>query len=222
MPGKKQFRKKRKRPARSKRSMTQKLETRVKKLEKRPELKYKDIQSTTAPTQAGTGLSMTFIAQGDDFNQRIGEEIRAMYLNFKLRYTHTAGNQNDQIRTMLVWDKQNNSTGPVFLASSDINQGLLDDLTITPSVLSPHNHRTSQRYVVLYDQLHIINPQAATTTYTKNVRRNFKLRGAVVKYSSSGSLVSDLPSRDLIFIQFSSVTSNVTCTNVFRFWYTDT
>jgi len=209
------------RPRRTRKVTNKNLARRVKRLEKRPELKYHDVYSTTGPTAAGTANSMLFIAQGDDFNQRIGEEITAMYLNLNLRLTATVNTVVSYIRTMIVWDKQNNGTGPVFLASSSLAEGLLDDTTITSSILSPHNYRTKQRYVILYDKLHLLTPQSAGTEVAMKLRRNFKLRGAKVKYSSSGATVADLPSRDLIYVQFSTVASTITVLNSFRLWYTD-
>lgn len=221
MPFKRRAPVKKRKFQRKKKAPTNKnLARRVRKLERAPELKYKDVNSTVAPTAAGTAVAALFIAQGDDFNQRIGEEVNLMYVNYKIRYAIASGTTGIIWRTMLVWDKQNNGIGPIFLASSSLTEGLLDDTTITNTTLSPHNYRTKQRYQVLYDQTHISNPQEPTCERTMYMRKNFKFHGMKIKYSGSGGTIAELPSRELFWVHFSPGAS-VSVTFTSRTWYTD-
>lgn len=213
----------RKAPANKKKRLQNKnLDRRIKKLEHSEELKYIDIYNTSALTNTGTIVALNFIAQGDDFNQRLGEEICAKFVNMKIRISHLAAGTYDQVRSILFWDKQTNGTGPTIYTSTDINSGLLDNSTITSGVLCPHNYRCNDRYAILYDKVHSINPESSAVDKVIQFKKSFKLSGAKVKYSNSGALITSIPSRSLFYVQISyAPIASTTPTNSFRFWYTD-
>lgn len=202
---------------------TKDLATRVKKLEHSDELKYIDYTNGTVPlTPGGIFYNYNQMAQGDNFNERVGEEITAKYLNMKVRIRHFANASADVVRCILFWDKQNNGLGPVSLASTSIGEGLLDDTTITQTTLSPHNYRTSERYTVLYDKLHIMNADSTGVNLTKIFKIKKNLGGAKVKYSSSGATFAALPSRCLWFLVLGNDFDATTAVqSTARLWYTD-
>ncbi|MGN5493394.1 hypothetical protein, partial [Campylobacter coli] len=139
------------------------LARRVKKLEHSEELKYVDYYDTTALTTTGFLIPLSITAQGDDFNQRVGEEVTAKYMNMKLKYGKTTASINSQIyRFIVFWDLQTNGVGPTQLTSTSLITGVLDNGTITDALISPHNYRTRERYHILYDKLHHVNAQSSS------------------------------------------------------------
>lgn len=118
---------------------------------------------------------------------------------------------------------QNNGIGPTVFTSTSAVEGLLDDLTVTPKLLTPHNYRTKNRYRVLMDKTHTVDPESATTDKVYSFSRNFKLRGAKIKYSSSAGSIAATSSRALYFLIFAGTSAvlDTTPNNVFRLWYTD-
>jgi len=201
------------------------LATRVKKLEKSEELKYIDNYSTL---DADTGLlfNLTSIGQGDDFNQRVGEEIVAKYLNFKCFLTRSPATNvlsALSVRLILFWDMQTNGANPDMIAStSTLTGALLDDSTCTNLMLCPHNYRTKHRYHILMDKLVIINFNDIGSNCQKKVKKNLNLGGAKIKYSDSGSGISSQTSRSLHMFALSSATALMPTPRwFFRTWYTD-
>jgi len=198
------------------------LERRVRKLERAPELKYKDFHNTTAPSTTGVAFSFFFISSGDDHDNRDGDQINLQYVNVKARYAVAAGTTAQAFRCMLVMDKQNNATGPVLLGTVDIAQGLLDNTTTSNVAICPKNFHTSDRYDVLYDQTFLSDPQDPTCERSYLIQKNFRFNGKKVKYSSSlGSTVAYLPSQDLFWVHFATANSVVSSDIAMRTWFSD-
>lgn len=224
MPYKKRTqRTKRRRPQKKRGPTTKQLATRIKKLEHTEELKYIDYLDTAALAVAGTNKCYSLLGQGDDFNQRIGEETRVKYLNCHLRFTKAASANSSQIRIILYWDMATDGLGPTLLASSFIGAGLLDDTFITTKIMSPHNYRTSDRYKILYDKTIYLNPDSSSVVINRMIKINRKLGGAKIKYADSGSTVTSIVSRalNMCFFADSSAVTDVTVYNSTRVWFTD-
>lgn len=204
------------------------LQARVTKLEHQDELKYRDSYVSTAAVSATpVGYNMQNISQGDDFDQRIGEEIVMKYINIKFRLNHQVGAQYDQVRCLLFWDMQCNGVGYTAYtdpgASPHANDAiaLLDNNTIGSSIVCPHNYRTADRYKILMDKVYNLNPDSTATTKGIMISKSFKLGGAKIKYSSSSGASASLATRALTFVVFSSSGSNVTGDFAFRTWFVD-
>lgn len=217
--------KKGKRVTKKKGPTTKQLERRVTKLEHQEELKYHDVYSTTSwNNNTTTTLVLSLIAQGDDFNQRIGEEITAKYLNIRMD-CGAAPTTIDPLRYRIVvfWDLQANGSGPEPFAGTNANQGLLDNLTINSAMLAPLNYRTHDRYKILHDKIITINPNDPSIGTLKMYKRNLKLGGAKIKYSSSAGNISAVVGRSLCcFITAISGASDDTVSAFSaRLWYTD-
>ncbi|AUM61855.1 capsid [uncultured virus] len=197
------------------------LEKRITKLEHTEELKYIDYYSIATWVGGPIIFFLNNIGQGDDFNQRVGEEVTAKYLNLMYRFTAPAGTNSNDVRIIVGWDMQTNGVGPTALKSTNAVEGLLDDDTITQALLSPHNNRNKDRYHVLYDKTYTFHRQESTVVETYVVRKSFKLGGAKIKYASSGSTIAALTSRSLFVAGFVNSTSNLTFQIGHRFWFTD-
>jgi len=221
-PYKKPYKKKYKRPARK--YQPRNMEKRITKLEHSEELKYIDYQDTSAFTTTGVLLNYNQIAQGDDFNQRVGEEVVFKYINLKYRISKTTASAASQgHRFILFWDMQTNGVGPIQFTSTSLTTGLLDNSTITDPLLVPHNYRTKDRYHILFDKVVIHQPSSTSTLEMTITKKNIKLGGAKIKYSSSSSAVTALASRSLwlMFLGNASAVTDSTPGIVCRVWYTD-
>lgn len=196
------------------------LATRVKKLEHATELKYRDYSTSVTWASPGISFLPCVMDQGDDFNQRVGEEINAKFANFKFFVRHAIGANPDSYRIIVFWDMQTNGVGFTPLTSISPSLGLLDDSVIANPLLAPHNYRCSDRYTILHDKVRHINPQSTNTVWEKIINKNIKLSGARIKYSGSGGTVADLTSRALSVYCYSNTTLSLSQISV-RFWYTD-
>jgi len=224
MHRKKQIRRRRKYTKR-KQSQVVKLERRVKALEKRPELKYFDTQnSIVGVLTTGTLLCPHFIPQGDDFDNRIGEELTAKFVNYRIRIWHTPAPDADQIRFILFWDRQCNGGAPgITVTGSNYATALLDNVTVPNTSICRTNNRTSQRYKILYDKVHTVNPDTTNANVIRYFSINRRLSNARIKFdSSSGSGYSHLTSRTLNLLVITGQTVTTTTVQVTcRFWYID-
>lgn len=72
---------------------------------------YKEIQtlsSSQTPPNSGTIYTLNTVAQGDDFNQRIGDSIKVQNLTLRGKILPPAmSNAAEFIRLTIFWDKQN-------------------------------------------------------------------------------------------------------------------
>lgn len=201
------------------------LAIKIKKLEHTDELKYEDFQySASVYNNNSTMFYLSGMAQGDNFNQRVGEVITAKYLSLKLRLGNLAGASNVMYRAVLWWDKNVAGVGPNLLSSTSSNvTSLLDDTTITSLLFAPRNQRTKERYQILMDKVWAINPNSTSMEERKFVKKNFQLGGAKVKFNGSGSAVSSTTERGLFLWVYATgpgtdLTSTLTATRMF---YTD-
>jgi len=198
------------------------LKKRIKRIEHSDELKYNDLFFTNTFDNNGVAFSLASLAQGDDSNNRVGEEINAKYLNFYYRGIQGVSIGTANIRIVVFWDMQANALAPTFFtAGTSPEEGLLDDTVITSRFLCPANYRTKQRYKILYDKTMAINPDSTTTSKAVFVKKSFNLGGAKVKYADSGATLASLTSRALYILCVGS-TGNTMGNNLgTRFWYTD-
>jgi len=220
---KKTYRKRTYKRRQPKRLQNKNLDRRIKKLEHSEELKYIDYSDNALLQTGGRLVALSLLAQGDDFNQRIGEQVQAKYLNLKMTFNKSTPSANiNWIRVLVLWDLQTNGIGPIQLASTSLVTGVIDDTTIA-SILAPHNYRTKQRYKILHDKLYINNPDSTTTERMFQVKRNIKLGGATIKYNSSAGTTAALSSRSLWILTFcdSDSPSEISPYITARVWYTD-
>lgn len=200
---------------------TLQLQHQINRIKHQDELKYDDVYNTTALATTGTLLTLSSIGQGDDFDQRVGEEVLLKYLNMTLKFVHPAGTGGDFIRCILFWDLQTNGTGPVLFSSTSLNTGLLDDSVISNGVISPHNYRTKHRYKVLMDKCLTINPASSAVEPQLVFKKSISLHNARIKYSDSGATIASIVSRGLCFAILCTASTTAVPALGFRTWYID-
>jgi len=193
------------------------LASKVKSLEHKPMLKYLDTYYTSALLAAGSIVCINPLAQGDDFNQRGGEQVYSKFLSCRFRLNRPSASTADFIRIMVFWDKQFNGTGGSIGGLVD---GVLDNDVITGIALSPYNHRCAERYKILYDKTFTFNPNSTATDEGLIAKVNINLHGVKVNYSDSGATFASITDRGLLFFVSSSNTA-ITPAFAFRYWYTN-
>lgn len=202
------------------------LAVRIKRLENTAELKYDDSYNSSTWTNNVTVLNVTGIAQGDNINERVGEELTAKYLNIRIRNVKTPDPAAAYYRVILFWDKQSNAGPPVLYVGAGLanaNTALIDDSVVSDQQVAPLNYRTKQRYHVLWDKMYALNPYGGlTSNFAHDKVKNFNLGGAKIKYGGNAS--TDLTSRALYFFYTNthgSPSVNTSDRVGIRFWYTD-
>lgn len=206
------------------------LARRITRLEKQPEVKYLDFTTDSAVTTTGTTLSLiSHMDDGPDYNERIGDKIisKRVYLQYRLVVDTAAA---WQVRVICGWDKQTDAglayslfTGTSPL-TTELSTALLDNRAGMVTMNAPYNQNTKDRYKILYDKVHNINPPDLDVgSYVINVKKMINLNNAVVQYSAGVQTIDALPSRNLFVAYYYSLSAvdviqmNLTS----RFFYID-
>lgn len=150
---------------------------RVKKLERRPELKFFDTASTSATlTTTPVITHLTGVPDGVNENERVGRRIDVKSLAGRVQLLNNANDTlGVQVRTIVFSDRMNTGTAPITTelfasATPGINDFRLGDLN------------TMKRFKVWYDRVHLLNPNGRETVFFKMFKR-FKFGGLKVLYT---------------------------------------
>jgi hypothetical protein len=201
---------------------TKVLATRIKKLENTIETNYRDYyNNTTDPlySSGGVPIIISVIPQGDDFNQRKGEQVTLTKVKVRLSLTNPISTTSVQFRVLIFWDLQTNGLGFFPWASVSFTDGLIDDNTITNPLIAPLNERAAQRYKVLIDKIIVINPDSSATTKNLVFQKTFSLSNAKQLFATSAGNIAAIPSRSINLFFYSNKTA-VQQTAI-RLWYKD-
>lgn len=97
---------------------------------------------TLTPGAAGTIGPISYIAQGDDYNNRQGNSVRTVSIETRLTVYVTAGGFQDNMRYILFADMENAGATPA-----------VTDVLEAASPRSPFNHLNTKRFVILHDEI---------------------------------------------------------------------
>lgn len=173
----------------------QKLTKEVNKLKTEPEVKYHwNYEVAEAPNELGVNYYILDIVQGDDYNQRIGEEIMLKREEWIINVIMPAATSSLRYRVIHYMDRQVNGNPPALLGSVSITAGLLDDTVIIDTQYSPINPRCSERYQIFSDKTYIFNRQASDISERHTIRAA-KTFNTKIKYSGSGGSVANITSK---------------------------
>lgn len=135
------------------------------------ERKFYDVQTNILNTQFGNPgviLLLTGMAQGADYNQRNGNSVKPVSIQFRVNIF--AGTTNTGYRIILYQDTEPRQALP---ASSDI-------LEVVATV-APMNHVNGKRFKILKD----IHCQVDSTTNVMRQHKFYKKLNGHVKYTGS-------------------------------------
>lgn len=205
----------------------------------KPELKYKDTEFQTSGTNTqlfqglGAGGSTdtryvrpcNLIAQGTDFNTRIGRKIliKSVYTRMTI-YPNTANtfDTNATARIMLIWDLQPNGAAlPPNL--TDIFQEFASGSTrMNTNNMMNLNYR--ERFVVLWDKIYTLGYIAAAAANGQSARvvKKFKKVNLSVTYNNISDTVANIATGSLLLVSLGdAAVAYPQATGVVRIRFTD-
>jgi len=211
------------------------IQIKIKKMENKKELKYKDTTHNVAPDTTGNAVSLcSGLVRGDEYNEREGDNIYAKSLRFSYILTKPsvavdASSPPYQVRMIILWDLARNGQNAVQLftgvAPTDEEEAnaVFDDRDGMTTINAPYYHGTRDRYKILYDKIHVINSTNPQVNNSIVVRKSIPLSGAKITYTDVGDTgaVSELVNRSLIFINFTSGSATTALNFTSRLFYTD-
>ncbi len=207
MSGTSSRRKKRKR---STMAIAKKALHKVRKLERKMEVKSFDIQNTAivAISSAGDIRSIFLVAQGSNSNSRDGNSVSPFGLDMRLHWQGATVDKIGVFRTLIFRDKrQVSGTVP-----------LVTDVLVQTSSLSQLSYLNRKRFKILYDETFTqANDAAIVPNYFRHIR--LKLRLPVLY---NGTTATSLAQNGLFMISISNLAANEPALNfTCRVWYND-
>ncbi len=111
-----------------------------------------DYTSTTFTT-AGTVISLSTVAQGTDYNQRVGNSIKIQSIDLRYRIFMNTTSGNTVVRVILFRDLDGYGTAPTpsILMANGIGT--------TTAPLAEKNFLNRKRFSILYDYIDTLSPQ---------------------------------------------------------------
>ncbi len=173
-----------------------KISSRVRRLENNVEYKFRDTDSgTLAPTLAGAILLLNGLAQGNDTDDRDGDQVEftSIQIRFQAR-ADTAGDEN-MIRVMLIQDRQTNGALP------DVSD-VLQKVTQFAILNSPLKLTNKFRFRVLYDRICEINDSGHNGVF----KSSYKKLSVKARYTGATNAITDINTNSI----FSIVIGNTT------------
>jgi hypothetical protein len=141
------------------------------------ETKISESTGSAAIDTTSTTSTLSSIAQGLDYTNRIGDSIKLQKIEFKVRWTVGTGVATF-CRVLLVRDLDGYGTKPTM--SLVLN---------TLSVLSPENYLNKDRFSILYDELECLNQVStpnSVTTFDMAHEGHIKYLGTTAADASNG------------------------------------
>lgn len=167
-----------------------KLVARVKRLEKKTsgiELKYRDTESgAQIPAVAGAFFLLNGIAQGDDHDDRNGDSVTMSSIQLRLLATGFPANDKNQLRVMIVQDKQPNEA--IFTIADLLSRvATLENIGSYLNLNNVHRFRIiSNTYITIDDD------GQSSCVHSIYKKLNFKTR-----YSGAAGNIADINTNSL-------------------------
>lgn len=177
------------------------------------EFKHHDVKATIqAISDTPLIVELTNISQGDTDTTRVGAQIKLSQLNIKLDAIINSSASPTFLRVMLIKDKQTNQ---LPYAASD----LLEDISISDSIVSPLNLHNKFRFRVLYDRVYTLS--AAGGEPLRYFQIN-KILNDKIRYDASSGTIGDLTSTSYSLLLVSNQPVNTPAVTFFsRVRYVD-
>ncbi len=177
------------------------------------EYKFHDVQLTsTTLTDVPLIVQLTNIAQGDTETTRDGAQIKLTRLTLRYRLQASGTPQKNQIRVILVHDKQTNQS---IYAIGD----LLQDTTAIDNLISPNNLDNKFRFKVLYNKVHTTSLGSVSGFLYKEINMELDMR---IRFDASTPDITDLTSSSLSIVFIDNEAVNGSALTLFsRLRYVD-
>ncbi len=184
--------------------------SRVKRLESNIEYKFLDTPSTElSPTVAGVVTLVNGLAQGADTNQRDGDQVNFTSIQFKFLAGASAEALKNNIRFMLVQDRQPNGNA---LSISEV----LQEDNGQDRIVSPLNLANKFRFRVLCDEQIQINGGGLAF----NVVSKYMKLGVKTRYNGALGVIANINTNSIYSIVIGYAATGVYNYNI-RLRFTD-
>lgn len=117
------------------------------------EEKIYDLTTNFSVVTAATVVSLLAPAQGDAFNQRDGDSVRPLNLEFKWILDNNILNTTLPFQARILIFRATGERGSIPVISD-----ILESVTAGANIVSPHRYSTRERYNVLYDHTEHVTP----------------------------------------------------------------
>lgn len=182
----------------------------------RDELKFVDAAvSFTAWTTAGAIAILNGVAQGTDYNQRIGRSTLLKSILFRISVGKSANNSTGSTcRFLIFYDAQTNGAAPA-----------VTDVLAAASYLSPMNLNNRDRFKILCDtyidtEAYTADP-IATGTFKNETKTMFKKFNMECQFSGTGATVGSIATGGIFILLISDEANTVGYEFYSRIRYTD-
>ncbi len=118
------------------------------------ETKLLDTVNAASPGTAGAVYGLSLIAQGDDYQSRDGNSVRALGLETRIAMILDAAARYDLVRCVVVVDHENRGATPA-----------VTDILEAGSWNSQFNHDNLERFEVLHDKIYQISSSSSPVTH---------------------------------------------------------
>lgn len=207
----------------------------IRKMQNDEELKYFDVSFNTATADtAGVIQILNGMAGGNTQITRIGNEISCTSIQFRGRIVQNSDAELNatEVRLAVLWDRQPNGANPTI---AGLDNGILNNVTVTDLLLSPYTYENQDRYRILYDKRFVLNAQqwfdyniaGATTTLDSVVPMQMDFKKKIklsrnTKYDNAAAGITSISSNSLVFIAISNQATTIpTITVGFRLYFKD-
>jgi len=151
------------------------------------------VNGATIPN-TGTVSTVSSIAQGLDYTNRVGDSIKIQYMEFKFRWTIGASATNSFVRVMVVRDLDGYGSTPA-----------LTDILATANVLSPINYLHKDRFSVLFDEVEVLT----SANNTSSVGAYLTPHAGHIKYLGTSSSTASNGKGSVYMVFLGSEATNV-------------
>lgn len=184
----------------------------------KPELKeWQFASGLNYIVQSGNLYIVNQIPQGTNYNNRIGNHVRAKYLRINyICWVPTSINTYDDVRIIVVWDTQPNgaANAQIYSAGGTTANSILDNFA-APIVAFKNTALAGDRFIILRDQqLTVQSTTAAVTTSNNNQfdTRRFSsmyidLRGQDMEFNTT---TGGIPTTGAIYVCLVSANNSAT------------
>jgi len=191
----------------------------------KPELKeFQFVSGLNQIPISGSLYIVNQIPQGTNYNQRIGNHIRAKSIQIRyVAWSPPSVNNSDDLRMIVVWDTQPNGTAgaQIYNATANSANTILDN-TAPPVTAFKNTGLAGDRFIILKDQYMTVQATEPVTTVDQNnnfdTRRYGKcyidLRGQDVEYNTT---TGGIPTTGALYVCWVSANNSSTSTQNAQF-----
>lgn len=161
----------------------------------------------TSFNSTGTVLYLTGMAQGTDYNQRVGNSIKCQYMNL-VQVFFLGTNSQNTCRVILFRDRENRQSLPS-----------VTDVLESADPRAQYNHNNTDRFTILKDQFFILDTYHPTRAFEWS-----KSDKTHIRYEGTTSGVSDADENNVFLLYLADSASGAASpisTYNFRLGYVD-